>query len=428
MEQSEVPVHPDPAPTSSGRPWGSAALVGLVLALLQIWVVLTPDTVELDQEELYNAAHAWELLQGHFGDLFVLQYRRFCGGCSLDALLGAAVFSMLAPSFFAWKLVPISFTVLLGVVGFVHLHRRVGPWSAWVFAMVLAFPPQAWGLQSLVAWGNHYESGVLISISLLCLPPPTESNHKASFGSGACMAVALWCSFSATFGAFGLFALLVQRRSVSTLLCWVAGLALVVVPWGLQWHSTGSLPFGTIYEAGYSTPDLTRIPDKVFSLLAPQQLAGLFGIRQAWLGLFLAVGWLISLATACRGVRTAPHIVRQAAGLFALWITIYLVVGFRVNVPEWPLVPDGSSLRYAAPVYPLLFVIVAVQGVRAWQTQRPLRAALILLPVFLSGLVGRADLHRHESARTGAFRLGAADYDYFRTQASDVLSAERHSE
>ncbi|MDP6934845.1 MAG: hypothetical protein QGG40_18130, partial [Myxococcota bacterium] len=356
MDRPEAPASSEPTTTTPRPPWGGAAVVGLTLAVLQTWVVLTPDAVELDQEELYNAAHAWELLQGHFSELFVLQYRRFCGGCTLDALLGAALFSILPPSFFTWKLVPMGFTVVLGVVGFLKLHRHLGATVAWAFAALLALPPQVWVIQSLVAWGNHYEAGALAALGLLCLPPPSDRPHRAAcLGSGALLALALWTSFSATFAVVGIFIALALQRRTTELQWWCGGLALVLVPWALQGLTTGTLPFGTIYEAGYATPDPTRIPSKIATLLAPQQLAAMFGLRHAWLGLCLATGWLVGLGTALYGLRRSPLLARQATGLAGLWGVIYLVVAFQVHVPDWPLVADAGALRYVAPLYPVLF-------------------------------------------------------------------------
>ncbi|MDP2707037.1 MAG: DegT/DnrJ/EryC1/StrS family aminotransferase, partial [Burkholderiales bacterium] len=44
-----------------------------------------------------NGTVGLELLHGHFSQLFTLQYRHFCGGCSVAALSAAALYTVLPP-------------------------------------------------------------------------------------------------------------------------------------------------------------------------------------------------------------------------------------------------------------------------------------------------------------------------------------------
>jgi hypothetical protein len=111
-KQNETPE--DPASNSAtaatmapaiGWPWRWLVLIGLA----QVLGLLSEKVTVHDSEELFNATAALELLHGHFDALFRLQYRPFCGGCTVASLLTAPLYALLEPSLFVYKLVPIGF-------------------------------------------------------------------------------------------------------------------------------------------------------------------------------------------------------------------------------------------------------------------------------------------------------------------------------
>src|SRR5688572_22565023 len=130
--------------------WMAALLAAL--ATLQLLAVLNPDRVEVDPEEMYNAAHAYALTRGHWRDAFLLQYRPFCGGCTLDAALGAGVFALLPPTWLAWKVVPTLFLLALAVAATGTLARREGRAPALAMGLLLLLPPPAFADLALIAW------------------------------------------------------------------------------------------------------------------------------------------------------------------------------------------------------------------------------------------------------------------------------------
>jgi hypothetical protein len=123
-------------PRGQSRALIQAAVLVSLFTCLQLLAVLNPLVVEVDPEEGYNAGHAFALASGHWEALFALQYRPFCGGCTLDAALGAALFSVLPPHWLVWKLVPISFSVLLLLVGFFRLSGA----ARWIWGAQFLLP------------------------------------------------------------------------------------------------------------------------------------------------------------------------------------------------------------------------------------------------------------------------------------------------
>ena len=405
--------------------WAAVAGAVALVVALQLLAVLNPAVAELDPEEMYNAGHAWVLADGHWGAVWRMQYREFCGGCTGTALLGAPLFLALPPSWLAWKLVPIGFSALLMGAGVVALLRRSGAPAAIAFALLVLFPPRAWLHLSLLAWGNHVECGVLGAVGLLLA---TRGDRRAAVGAGAVLGVALWFSFSATYAVVGvplwLWATGRRRQAAAV----VFGLPLGLLPWWLRYLDTGLHPFVTIYESGEATPRLARIPAKLGTLLRPRQLVALFGLPQAGAG--WAAGWAFALAALGAGVvglrRRAPLVLAPLA-LLGVWVAIYAVVRFQVWDPPAPEIAPPGSARYAAPIYPLLFWAVAAAVGELWGSRR--RWALALLALALpAGVAARIEALSDPFPRTQLVRRVMVDEAQFTPQFSYSLTRAEHGE
>jgi hypothetical protein len=109
-------------------------------------------------EELLNVRAALLVACGHADALADLQYRSFCGGCSADALLGAAPMRLLGASVGSWKVVPLGLhAVAVGsLVGIAAVAG--GRRSGLVVLGLLLAAPAAWRELVLTGWGNHAES------------------------------------------------------------------------------------------------------------------------------------------------------------------------------------------------------------------------------------------------------------------------------
>ena len=390
-----------------------AAAAGHVLA------VTSPRVAEQDPEELYNAAHAWMIAQGHGGALWALQYRDFCGGCSLDAGVGALIFSLLPPRWLVWKLVPLLGLLLFAGLGARVLQRRQGLSAAWAFAALCLAPPRVWQHLSPIAWGNHVEAGIIGAVALLALLSPSAWGPLLAGLAGG---TALALSFSGAWVGLALGVLLLGDRRPHAIRNALLGFGLGLWPWIARYLSTGRHPFVTIYEEGEALPSLARIPHKLATLLAPGQLAALFGDP----GL-PALGPLFALL--CAGLlvwaRREPAVRAVGVGILA-WLGVYLGVRFQVSDSDWrnPAVPQ--SMRYAAPLYPLLLIGIAAALGALWQRSRAATVGLGLA-LLVPGLLGRWEALTHRYPVALLARANAVDPRWASRQLAYLLPVEAHA-
>ena len=395
--------------------------------------------VILDCEERYNAGHALMLVEDHADAVLRLQYRNFCGGCTFTAIMGAGLMSVVGTSWLAWKGVALLFTAVLAAVGTLLLERQIGRAASVAWVLLLCFAPLNWIRLSLLSWGNHVEAGVwAICILAMVL---RSGERRWEIGTGALCGVALWFGFSSLFAVAGAFGYRVVQRQWKSLGWMATGVLLAPFLWLLQWHLAGELPFGTIYQEGESIPLLSRIPTKAWTLFAPQQLAGLWGLPNTTLGVPLGISWMASIVGA---FGTCGWMLRQrliesqsrptsdlpwlAASLIGIWIGIYLVVGFTLQLEPWPIVAAPPGLRYAAPVYPVVFLLLAAITGMAWSTGRRLAATLVLLGPITSGIFARAATITAPFPSDFPGQLQATDAAYFRLQASYKLMPDEHAQ
>ena len=402
------------------------------LATLQLANVHNPDIIEVDAEELWNAGQAWWMLECGLSDTFALQYREFCGGCSLNALLGTALFSVLPRSWLAWKLIPLFFLLLLAITGSQALRRISGAPAAWAFLGLLLLPPRTWLFISGLAWGNHYEAGCL-ALAGFCLLLGTKGRGATLLG-GLVVGSATFTGFS---GLFAIPAVLLwihlsgQRNRLPQLL---QGIALGLSPWLLQWWTAGSHPFVTIYQGGEGWPSLNRVPYKLQTLLAPRQLVALFGHPDSLLGWWLGWLWGTSAAAAllllglwaARGDRTTSIPSAALGGLLLTgsWIAMYSLVRFQLHDPPAPQVAYPLSLRYAAPLYPLLLFALALGAGELWRQQARVLAASLLIVPLMAGATTRAESLSGLSLESPIFRFEAVDWEFIRASTATRLGTE----
>lgn len=402
-------------------------------ALAQCAVLLNPEMVLLDCEELYNATHGLELLRGHFSSLFALQYRAHCGGCTLDALLAALSFLLLGPGLLAWKLVP-TFFLLVGVAAGVHrLQAHEGTGAALLFGLLALLPPYAWMHLSLLAWGNHFECSVMgfcAYLLVLDAPPPTAPRRTRlawASGLGLLCGVGVWTGFSMVYALMAVGAFLALGRRWALVPPLAVGMAAGLTPWLLKWITTGESPFGTIYNQGEATPSLVRLPGQVWRLLAPNQLAALFGLPTPELGTALGLGWALSLGAAILlALRKGPSSARWALAFLAAWLGLYALSDFQLHAPAWPGIATPMGVRYAAPLWLLGFALVAIVAHRAWRSHRRWLALALLAPPVASGLAARAAVLTPPFPDPITLRRLGVDYEYFRLQGAYSLTPQAH--
>ena len=386
--------------------------------------ILQPEAIPFDKEELYNAAHARLLQLGHWQDWLNLQYRGHCGGCTQHAILGAGLFKVFGHSLFVWKLIPVLYSGLMAYAGARLLRRHVGLAAAAAWGLLLCFPSPAFLELSMTAWGNHYESGVAaivwLWVALRCRESPSIVRALAV---GLVLSWALWIGFSAVFLVLALIPVLWGKVRLRHILALGIGSTPVLLLWYHQHTSALSSPFETIYYAGETAPHLSRIPEKLWSLIAPRQIIALFGdvATGPWAWAAAAtIAWAFVL------VRQEPS-ARAVMWTVAAFLAVYCTVRFTVWTPPAPEVAPPGSMRYAAPIYGLLWLILAAAAGVAWRTKRWWLACGLLAPSMVIGVGARFAHYTPPFPDKTVFNMAAADFDYARDQAGYTLSLATHS-
>lgn len=404
---------------------GLAVGAALGVLVLQLLAALNPSVAEVDPEELYNAGVAWMVGHGHADALFAMQYREFCGGCSLDAVLGAPLLRLAGPRWLAWKLVPIGFSMLLAGAGTALVARVEGRAAAAAFAALVLLPPRAFLHLSLIGWGNHYEAGVVGALGLLLAV--AARGALARVAAGALLGSAVWIGFSGAFAPLAALVVLLAGRRWSAALQVAIGLPLGLLPWAVQYASTELHPFVTIYQDGESTPALARVPSKLGTLLKPGQLVALFGLPRT------LPGWLAGWAVAGSGLVAGAMALRDRRGAagaalagLAAWTATYLVVRFQIYDPRWPEIAVPGSVRYAAPIFPLGMVLIATVAGRWWSAGRRAPAVVLLAAPLVAGGAARVEALFGVEPPARVAQLTALHWEHFRPQFSYTLSNAEH--
>lgn len=424
-------------------PRARIAAAAALLAALQLWVVFDPRLIEIDPEERYNAGVAQLLLGGQLDQLFAMQYRPFCGGCSVDSLLAAPLFAALGPSLLAYKLVPVLLLCGAFAASLQLLRARRDRALLLIFTLLSLFPPRAYLHLSLIAWGNHLEAGLLAATGLLLL----RAGRPRPLLAGLAHGFAVYVGFSgAPFLLAAALGLALERRGRALGLL-LLGAALGLSPWLAFLADTGQWPITSIYGDDDALPRLSRLPHKLGTLLRPRQLIALLGDPHGWTGALLGLSAALSVAltalllalparwlpAALRPAPCAPPAPRRLGfGLLLAvgsWLGVYLLVRFQLGEPEAPHIAVPGSVRYAAPLYPHLLLILSLAAARLWRAPagpRPwprLLAMGLLLPVLLGGL--RARLEARPAAPL--WRQAAADWPQLRQQLAYALPIARHT-
>ena len=413
---------PSPPPARAARVEDLAWVLATVL--VQASLLWAPGFLERDPEELFSAGQAWLALHGDLPWLLHMQYRPFCGGCTVHAATAMALFTALPATWLTWKIIPLLWGACGMGIGRAITRREGGVAASRIFGLLWLFPPLAFAHLSLVAWGNHFEAGVLALVAAgLALRARGGWGHLAL---GVVLGFSVYVSFSAGFAVLACLGFVAAGGRPRGVVAVLLGLPLGLAGWAVQWGVAGQHPFQTIYEAGESIPDPLRLPAELWTLLAPRQLASLFGVPAVGLGVVTglaaaaAIGAAVALA-AWRGDRLA----RLAAAMLGCFLGVYGLTGFSVKVAESGLMYPGG-LRYAAPLYPVVFLLLAAVAGRLWSRGRRLPAALLVAPLLVAGAAGRAQVLPGVSPSAGRLGRDAVAWDHLRERLSWMVPVEGH--
>ncbi len=174
---------------------GVALLVALRTSLDVTRLATTPWKY-WNWEETHNAAVAWYALHaGLWDQILPLQYKSFCGGCTVLAAAALPALGLGGDHFLLWKGIALAWTAATLVATFVAVDRTVGRAGAWGALVLLAVPPLGLADVDLMLWGNHAESALLVAVAVAL------AARDRSVGLGLWVGLALWFTRTTVYGA-----------------------------------------------------------------------------------------------------------------------------------------------------------------------------------------------------------------------------------
>lgn len=362
----------------------SLAAGGLAL-LAQASVWLDPVLGTVEPEEGLTAAQA--LIGQWTGvlDAQTLQYKGFCGGCTVDAALGSPLFALLGQDVWVWKLVPAIFAAVAAAAVHRAVARSLGASAAaWVLAAMVCVPPVVFEAGAR-GYGNHFEGGWLATVGIVLAGTVERRRAALALGVAASACVAITFSTAWLLAAAPAAALLRRRPDLAL------GIAMPITLFLGAWLTLGSgqavLSDFLVYAA--------TLPTAIGGAHPGSSQERIHAWATAW-SPFVAegrgVGGGYALGAALAGsvgavfMRTGPA---RAVALGAL----VLALAHLVAPLQLPARPDSPfTARYAIPAAQLAAVGVGLAAHSAWSHRHRTLAVLLACAWARPAVVERAAL------------------------------------
>lgn len=378
-----------------------AALLLLRLAL-DLRVLWADPLRFVHWEEAWNATAgrvAWAT--GRPDLLLAMQNKAFCGGCSVVGALGGAAVEVGGDRLIAWKTVPLAWTAVTLLLAWLLFRRAVGERGAWAGLLLLALPTRGLQELSLMAWGNHAESGLWVLAALLAaLTGP-------AWLAGLLVGLGTWFCRTSLYGGVVALAMALWRAPRRAPLA-LTGLAIGLLPLLLP---QGAEDVGTYDLAALSPPGQWAV--RAAALLSPTALSvHMLPGHPTLVAAVLAAGLLGAALGIVRALRQRC----VGPGLPALLLAGFLAGWTLQGTPLPPSTAGGSLVdaRYLAPWFLLLPLGAAVAG-PGWRR-------LLLLPALVAGLTSQLYLAGGSADPT---RLPATDLSTWARVAAERLPLDR---
>ena len=315
----------------------------LVRASGDAWLLVRDPPRFVNHEEAYNATVGWMVWHtGEWSQLLDLQYRSFCGGCSVVAALAGPTLAAAGDHFLAWKGLALLWSLMTLVMGFFALREIAGEAAGWTAAILLAIPPAGLSELGLMLWGNHQESALLLFTALALRRRPLIQALVLGLS-------VVFCRTSLYFVIVLLpLALRADWRSVGT---FVAGLSALLLPTAEGFD--GQIPELLSVSSNLLPEGIDGVLRRLALLLDPSELGPrLFLARHSTLPALTVLG--VALVATVVLLRQRQWLLPALALVFLL---AFCISG--LNMPLEGKVLPVVNARYHAPWMLLLLLLPA---------------------------------------------------------------------
>lgn len=353
-------------------------------------------------EEAWSATEGLWLREGHlWSQLLAMQYKEFCGGCTVLAASWAPWSALFGDGFLAWKALALLRSAVVIGLAFWAMDGWFGRASAFAAALLLALVPTGHADLSLMLWANHVDAAVPVLLALALAAPGRER----ALWAGLVLGLGVWAGRTTLYGA--VIVPWLMMRDPKVLVGFVLGLAPILLPAAAG--DGGDYRFLPGLSAELPSAALHRLS----LLLDPREL----GVRLMPARPSLALWSVTTLAAAGLGLWRAGS---------RRWVLIALmssfVLAFSLSpVPIPDIGPEALPLnaRFFAP-WMLLLPLAAAAGAGG-----RVGAAVVGLGL-AAGLVSQVDsLLRSNMAESPAMSaVDATDFGRFAVMIAPRLPVE----
>lgn len=395
---------------SERKKWKYVFLIGIIFLFLffRISFLLTNIDPIFAYEERTNGCIAKDIIDKKVKmPLYDYQAYPHSGGTLVDGILTVPLFFLFGPSLFSLKILPIIFSLGTLLLWYKFLNDYFSESVAIIFSLLFIFSPPFYSKASLVAWGNHSESSFFSILSILLFFKSFNLNKEKKYlGNWYFILFGFLSGFSLYFSYIYLVTLLalfviwfILDRSFflkKNFILYIITSVLGFSPWiGYNLYQLDSNGF-----ALFSKPFVAKIEQKrrvgyffkKLYLIVFRDIPFSFGFDIAefknidiisyiyhFLFIFLWVVFLFfCLKTLFEGLKNKKNEENIIQCVKELLPTIYIVIFLliftfsglynpKIVELEWF---DVSKYRYYSPLYPFIFLIIALGLRTIWREYR----------------------------------------------------------
>ncbi len=194
-----------------------AFLVLLFLVTRLVLLYVNIDSV-YDEEEINSGTLTLMFVEGEIPSFDIVQYEPYHGGYVLSAILAVPFYLLFGPTVISFKMVALCYGVSIIIVAWYLLKTTFRAETALLFCLLFIFAPPVLIKNSLVSWGNYYESTLYTLLGFIFIKNIiTEKAEILQYVLlGFLSGFILWCNYINVIAiiCWGIFWMIMDRKSL----------------------------------------------------------------------------------------------------------------------------------------------------------------------------------------------------------------------